>query len=41
VRRLRIVIWLATAVFIALLFAPLVAEMYMRLRTPIDQTVLP
>jgi hypothetical protein len=38
---MRIVIWLATAVFILLLFAPLVAEMYMRLRTPNDQTILP
>jgi hypothetical protein len=38
---MRIVIWLATAIFIVLLFAPLVAEMYMRLRTPIDQSLLP
>jgi hypothetical protein len=32
VRWLRVVIWIATAVFVALLFYPLVSEMFARFR---------
>jgi hypothetical protein len=36
VKLLRLAIWLATAAFVVMLFAPLVAEMYMRLRAPLE-----
>ncbi len=40
-KMLRLGIWLATLVFIVMLFAPLVSEMYTRLRATVDQNLLP
>lgn len=40
-KMLRLGIWLATLAFIVMLFAPLVGEMYTRLRAAVDQNLLP
>jgi hypothetical protein len=36
VRLLRLAIWLATGIFIVMLFTPLVREMRTRINTPVD-----